>query len=341
MSTAPERGRTLATITRTFILCFMIYALYGCTQSSSPSVKSAPEAAANPAALTETAAVDSSALPPDNTPPPHIDGAKAMDYVRQVVNFGPRYMNSPGHKKTEEFLRAPLKGDELEEDSFTASTPAGSLPMVNFIAKFPGNKNGIVVLAGHYDTLYGRNDFVGANDAASDTGLLLAIADYLRAQKKRQGYSIWLVWLDGEEAIKQWSDTDSVYGARHLAEKWQKDGTAKNIKAFLLADMIGDKDLNIDRDQNSTPWLEDVVGQAAARLGYQSHFFQRLNAVEDDHLPFARIGVPVADLIDFSYGYNNVFWHSSQDTLDKLSPQSLQIVGDVMLETARLLPAHK
>ena len=331
----------MAPITRTFVFCVMICALYGCTQRSSSDPKSAPEAAANPAALTETAAVDSSALPPDNTPPLHIDGAKAMDYVRQVVNFGPRYMNSPGHKKTEEFLRAHLKGDDLEEDRFTASTPAGSLAMVNFIAKFPGTKNGIVVLAGHYDTLYGRNDFVGANDAASDTGLLLAIADYLRAQKKRESYSIWLVWLDGEEAIKQWSDTDSVYGARHLADKWQKDGTAKNIKAFLLADMIGDKDLNIDRDQNSTPWLEDVVGQAAARLGYQSHFFQRLNAVEDDHLPFARIGVPVADLIDFSYGYNNVFWHSSQDTLDKLSPQSLQVVGDVMLETARLLPAHK
>ena len=264
-----------------------------------------------------------------------------MEYVRQVVSFGPRYLTSPGHRKTEELLRARLKGDNLEEDAFTASTPAGALPMVNFIAKFAGSQDGIVVLAGHYDTLYGRKDFVGANDAASDTGLLLAIADYLRGQRKRSGYAIWLVWLDGEEAIKQWSDTDSVYGARHLAERWQKDGTARNIKGFLLADMIGDKDLDIDRDQNSTPWLEDLVGRAAADLGYQSHFFRRLNAVEDDHLPFARIGVPVADLIDFNYGYNNVFWHSPQDTVDKLSPQSLQIVGEVMLETARLLPGHK
>jgi hypothetical protein len=331
----------MAHLIRAFIFCLMVGALGGCTQKNSPDSKSTAEAAAKPAAITETAAVEGSALPPDNAPPPHIDGAKAMDYARQVVSFGPRYINSPGHKKTEQLLRARLKGDDLEEDSFTASTPAGSLPMVNFIAKFPGTLNGIVVLAGHYDTLYGRNDFVGANDAASDTGLLLEIADYLRAQKKRQGYSIWLVWLDGEEAIRQWSDTDSVYGARHLAQKWQKDGTTKNIKAFLLADMIGDKDLDVDRDQNSTPWLEDVVGQAAARLGYQSHFFQRLNAVEDDHLPFARIGVPVADLIDFSYGYNNVFWHSPQDTIDKLSPQSLEIVGDVMLETARLVAARK
>jgi len=331
----------VAHVTRVFILCLMVPGLFGCARNQSNSAKSRAEtASARPAAMTE-ATPSSEALSADSTPPPHIDAAKAMEYVRQVVNSGPRYINSPGHKKTEQFLRTHLKGEDVEEDAFTTSTPAGNLPMVNFIAKFPGSQNGIVVLAGHYDTLYGRNDFVGANDAASDTGLLLAIADYLRVQKKRQGYSIWLVWLDGEEAIKQWSDTDSVYGASHLAEKWRKDGTARNVKAFLLADMIGDKDLDIDRDQNSTPWLEDLVGQAATRLGYQSHFFQRLNAVEDDHLPFARIGVPVADLIDFSYGYNNVFWHSPQDTLDKLSPQSLQIVGDVMLETARLLPAHR
>ena len=341
MSTWQLRQGIVARTACGFMFCLMAIGLCGCTQRNPAAAKMEAEASTRPAAMTETAPTSSEALPPDSTPPPHIDGAKAMDYARQVVGFGPRYLTSPGHKKTETFLRARLKGDELEEDAFTASTPAGNLPMVNFIARFPGAQNGIVVLAGHYDTLYGRDDFVGANDAASDTGLLLAIADYLRAQKNRPGYSIWLVWLDGEEAIKQWTAADSVYGAKHLAEKWQKDGTAKNIRGFLLADMIGDKDLDIDRDQNSTPWLEDLVGEAAKRLGYQSHFFQRLNAVEDDHLPFARIGVPVADLIDFSYGYNNVFWHSPQDTMDKLSPQSLQIVGDVMLETARLLPAHK
>jgi len=331
----------LAQIARSFILCLTVLGLSSCAQKSpAPSAGSAA-AAAKPAALTEATPAGGEMLPGDSAPPPHIDAAKAMEYVRQVVNFGPRYINSPGHRKTEEFLRARLKGDDVEEDSFTASTPAGNLPMINFIAKFPGSEKGIVVLAGHYDTLYGRKDFVGANDGGSDTGLLLEIADYLRAQKKRPGYSVWLVWFDGEEAIQQWSDSDSVYGSRHLAQKWQKDGTAKEIKAFLLADMTGDKDLDIDRDQNSTPWLEDLVGQAATRLGYQSHFFQRVGGFEDDHLPFSRIGVPVADLIDFSYGYNNVFWHSPQDTLDKLSPQSLEITGEVMLEAARLLPAHK
>ena len=127
------------------------------------------------------------------------------------------------------------------------------------------------------------------------------------------------MWTDGEEAIKEWSDTDSVYGTRHLAEKWQKDGTLKKIKAFLLADMIGDADLNIDRDERSAAWLEDLVLQAATRLGYQSHFFGRtLGGLGDDHIPFAERGVPCADLIDLDYGYNNVFHHTPQDTIDKL-----------------------
>jgi glutaminyl-peptide cyclotransferase len=112
----------------------------------------------------------------------------------------------------------------------------------------------------------------------------------------------------------------------------------KKIKAFLLADMIGDADLNVDRDGNSTAWLEDLVYEAATRLGYQSHFFARtLPGVDDDHIPFVKRGVPSADLIDFNYGYNDVFWHTTQDTVDKLSPKSLQIVGDTILETVGIL----
>jgi glutaminyl-peptide cyclotransferase len=155
--------------------------------------------------------------------------------------------------------------------------------------------------------------------------------------KPRQGYSVWLVWDDAEEAVRQWSDNDSLYGIRHIADKWQADGTLKRIKAFLLADMIGDADLNVDRDQNSTPWLEDIVYEAATRLGYQSHFYARTIQINDDHLPFMSRGVPCADLIDFNYGYENVFWHTPQDTLDKLSPKSLEIVGSVMLQTLQIL----
>ena len=134
-----------------------------------------------------------------------------------------------------------------------------------------------------------------------------------------------------------WDDPESLYGVRHLAQKWQDDGTLKKIKAFLLEDMVGDADLNIERDTNSAPWLEDLVYKAATNVGYQSHFFGRSMAVEDDHMPFVQRGVPSADLIDFNYGYNDVFHHTVEDTVDKLSPKSLGIVGTVTLETVRLL----
>jgi len=265
-----------------------------------------------------------------------INAARAMQYVREVVAFGPRPIGSEAHKKLEAYLAAHLAGVTLERDDFTAATPNGSLPIHNIIAKFPGAKPGVVVIATHYDTLMSVKNFVGANDGGSGTGLLVELANQLRSAR-RSGYSVWLVWLDGEEAVRQWSETDSLYGSRHLAERWQNDGAIRQIKAFLLADMIGDADLNIDHDQNSAAWLEDLVYEAASKLGYQSHFFARGIAIEDDHIPFAKAGVPVADLIDFDYGYNNVFWHTPQDTLDKLSPKSLAITGEVLLETVRLL----
>ena len=262
-----------------------------------------------------------------------------MEYVRQIVAFGPRPVGSPAHKRLEEYLRGHLKNDNLEEDTFTATTPDGESAMRNFIAKFPGKREGIVVISGHYDTLR-KPGFLGANDGGSSAGLLLALADYFRAHKP-VGYSVWLVWFDGEEAFRQWSDQDSTYGSRHLAEKWAKDGTTSKIKAFLLVDMIGDAGLDILRDGNSTPWLQDLVQQAATKLGYQSHFFTRAGAIEDDHIPFAKIGVPVVDLIDFDYGFSNVFWHSTEDTLDKLSPESLEIVGSTVVNTVPLIDGKK
>lgn len=315
------------------VLLLLAIAILGCDswKTAPPSTNAQAAEPSNPAAQ-----------PAANVEPlgreMQVDGERAMQYVREIVAFGPRWPGSKGQEKVATYLRNKLKADHLEEDAFTADTPAGKLPMRNFIAKFEGTKDGIIVLGSHIDTLYPPkgNNFVGANDGGSSTGLLLAIADQLRG-KKLEGYSVWLAFLDGEEAINNWSDADSVYGSRHLAAKWQQDGTIGKIKAFLLADMIGDADLDILRDVNSTPWLEELVLQAAQRLGYQSHFFAREDAVGDDHQPFAKLGVPVADLIDFSYGYNNSYWHTSQDTMDKLSGRSLKITGDVMLETIRLV----
>ena len=277
-------------------------------------------------------------LPPDDGPPPAIDANRAMQYVKEVVKFGARPIGSANHKKLEDYILAHLKGDEVESDVFTADTPEGKFPVHNIIAKYPGAKDGIIVVAGHYDTNYPLRDtgYVGANDGGSTTAILLEFANQLRG-KKRDGYTVWLLWTDAEEAVKQWSNDDSLYGTRHLAARWQQDGTAKKIKAFLLTDMIGDADLDIYRDANSTPWLEDVIYEAATRLGYQSHFFARNSAILDDHLPFMKIGVPSADVIDMNYGYNDVFHHTPQDTVDKLSPKSLEIAGTVILETIRIL----
>lgn len=281
-------------------------------------------------------------LPPDNGPPPSFDAERAMRYASEIVKLGPRPLATPNHKKVEDYISAHLKGDQVEDDSFIAETNIGKFPVHNIIAKYPGNKEGIILIASHYDTNYPlRNtSYIGANDGASSSALLLEIANQVRG-KQRDGYSIWLVWDDAEEAMKPDTEvdfmSDSLYGITHLSEKWQADGTLKKVKAFLLADMIGDADLNIDREGNSTPWLQNVVYEAATRLGYQSHFFARSLPMEDDHLPFVKRGVPCVDLIDFSYGYNNVFWHTPQDTMDKLSPQSLKIVGQTMLESVRLL----
>ncbi len=302
--------------------------------ASAPS-KSESRANATPPAPPEAAAADSAPLP-------HIDAKRAFQYTGEVTAFGPRYMGNENHKKLERYILDHLKGDQVEDDAFTADTVEGKFPVRNIIAKFPGTKDGIIAILGHYDTNYPLRNigYVGANDGGSSTAILLEFANQLRgggSGKKRDGYSVWLVWTDGEEAVRKWSDTDSLYGARHLAEKWEKDGTLKKIKALMVMDMIGDADLDIDRNTIGTPWLLDLIYDAAERLGYQSHFYAREGPIEDDHLPFVKRGVPSADVIDLDYGYNNVFHHTAQDTMDKLSPKSLEIVGDTILETIHML----
>ena len=317
-------------------------ATIACNQSKSNSAPaSAGASESSPVASTTSEPATPAPDAPDAPDAPRINAARAMQYTKEVTAFGARPIGSADHKKLEDYIVAHLKGDQVEDDTFIADTLEGKFPVRNIIAKYPGNKDGIIVIAGHYDTVYSlRNTkFVGANDGGSSTGILLEIANQLRG-KKRDGYSVWLLWTDAEEAVRQWSDTDSLYGTKHLAAKWQQDGTIKKVRAFLLADMIGDADLNIERETNSTPWLEDLVYQAATKLGYQSHFYARSLEIEDDHLPFIKLGVPCADIIDLDYGYNNVFHHSVEDTMDKLSPKSLQIAGDVILQTVWMLDAR-
>ncbi len=315
-----------------FFACITLLAVFAMTSCAQAKTEK-PEADLSAAHQERTAPA-----PPagSHASAPRIDPQRALRYTRQVVAFGSRPPGSPAHRKLQDYIRTQLKGDRLEEDAFTASTPQGRVPMRNLIAKYPGSKDGVIVIAGHYDTKPGLKNFVGANDGGSSTALLLELADHLRG-KKREGYSVWLVWLDGEEAYVDFTETDGLYGSRHLAERWKNDGTLPLIKALIVADMVGDADLNIEREEYSTTWLRDLVYQAALNLGYHSHFFGRSMAVVDDHVPFLRAGVPAIDLIDFHYGYGNTHWHTPQDTLDKLSPRSFEIVGNTILESIRLL----
>ena len=324
---------------RTFLLaCVLGASALTCACSQQKIAEKPASAKAESADAANSGQVLEISFPSYNEPLPSINANRAFQYTKEVAAFGPRPIGSANHKKLEEYIHAHLKGDDVAEDSFTADTPEGKFPVHNIITKFPGAKDGIIVIAGHYDTpYYLRNTgFVGANDGGSSSGMLLELANQFRG-KKRDGYSVWLLFTDGEEAVKEWTDTDSVYGTRHISDVWQKDGTLPKIKAFILQDMIGDADLNIDRDQNSTPWLEDLIYQAATRYGYQSHFFGRTMEDLDDHIPFAQKGVPVADLIDLNYGYGNAFWHTPQDTMDKVSAKSLQIAGDTILESVHML----
>ncbi len=279
--------------------------------------------------------------------PETFDGARALRYAADFVAIGPRWPTSPGHARAEDFLKKQFAAEaakgQLEADHFTPTTPIGPVPMTNYIVRFPGKKDGVIVLASHYETNYPLRNigFVGANDGGSTVGTLLELANHLRA-KPLEGYSVWLVFFDGEEAFNQWSASDSDYGSRHLAAKWQSDGTLKKLKAFILLDMIGDKDLDVIRDLNSTPWLLDTVKQAADKFGYQKYFYVGENAIEDDQLPFKARGVPVDDIIDFNYGPHNDshpdgYHHTAEDTMDKLSAKSLTIIGNTVLETMRLL----
>lgn len=282
---------------------------------------------------------------------PGVSGTAVYGLTRELLDVAPKRFNgSPGHAKAEQFIQdhfAPEKAKgNFEQDSFIARTPAGMQSMNNYIAKFPGKKDGIIVLGTHYETNWPLRDinFVGANDGAATTALLIGIGQYLRAHPP-EGYSVWLVFFDGEEAVQNWTSSDSLYGSRHLAAKWSQNGTIGKIKAFLLADMCGDRDLNIDHDANSTPWLEDMLAVAAKNTGHSASVFKNQTEVEDDHLPFKQRGVPVLDIIDLDYGPptkehpEGGFHHTELDSIDKVSARSLQISADLFLEVIRLVDA--
>jgi Zn-dependent M28 family amino/carboxypeptidase len=265
-------------------------------------------------------------------------GAEALTFARRIVAFGPRPSGSPAIKKLQAYIIGELKalGCEVIQDDFIGSTPLGQTPMKNIIARFPGGSGKAVAITGHYDTKsIPGTSFVGANDGGSSAGFLLEMAKVLARDARKD--DMYLVWFDGEESIAQWSDYDSLYGSRHLAGKWAADGTLSHIKALINVDMIGDRDLGILEEMNSSGPLRELVWRTADHLGYGKHFLRNSGAIEDDHVPFLRRGVNALDLIDFDYGPNNAYWHNDKDSLDKLSAQSFQIVGRVLMEVLKEL----
>jgi Zn-dependent M28 family amino/carboxypeptidase len=268
--------------------------------------------------------------PADAAPPPEttaeFDGRRAYEHVARLVAIGPRSPGSEGIRRAQEYIRSQLQGFgcQVEEDDFHASTPIGSVPMRNIVAKISGTSPSIVLLATNYDTKRMEN-FVGANDGGSSTGLMLELARVLCGRKNP--LTVWIAFFDGEEALVEWSPIDGTFGSRQMAAKLAASGDLRRIKAMMLADLIGDRNLKIKRESNSTRWLTDLVWAAAARLGYQNIFGLEEIPIEDDHIPFLRRNVPAVDVIDLEEPY----WHTRGDTLDKVSPRSLAIVGHVFL----------
>lgn len=267
-----------------------------------------------------------------NLPP--FDSARAFDDLKHLVSFGPRPAGSPALAKARQWIKDQLTaaGLNVEEDKFTAATPIGDLPMVNLIVRIPGASPNVVVVAGHYDTKrFDRFKFVGANDGGSSAALVMELARVLA--KRPMPYTLWLVLFDGEEAVRdQWSSEDSTYGSKHLVARLSADGELNRAKALILADMVGDAHLDIKHDPNSTPWLTELEFSTAHRLGYGRYFLdEQFTVGGDDYDPWLAAGVPSVDLIDFDYGPNDSYWHTAQDTVEHCSPQSLEIVGRVVL----------
>jgi glutaminyl-peptide cyclotransferase len=269
------------------------------------------------------------ALQVATAPPPKFDSGRAWEHLRQLVAIGPRPSGSPAIEQTRKYITDQLAASGLSvvEQEWDEHTPIDHVKMVNLSVTIPGARRDRIVIAGHYDTkLYRQFRFVGASDGGSSAAFLLELARVLKA--RRNPLTIELLFLDGEEArLPEWSGTDNTYGSRHYVEMARRDGSLATLRTMVLVDMIGDRDLAIRRDTNSTPWLTNILWDTAKRQELDDYFVAEPTRIEDDHLPFLAAGIPAVDVIDLDYEA----WHTSKDTLDACSARSLQVVGDVIL----------
>jgi len=254
------------------------------------------------------------------------DGDRAYEDLKKIVGFGPRPAGSEALAKTRAYIVAELEkaGLKPQLDEFEARTPIGPIKMVNIRAFRPGAKPTVIAITGHYDTKRYNFRFDGASDGGSSAAWVLEMARATAGLKLEN--TLEFIFFDGEEAVGEWSAVDSVYGSRYDVERRTKAGDLRQLKALVLVDMIGDRNLNIKQEPGSTAWLTTTIWNTAHSLGYNREFVNDQLPIEDDHLPYLKAGVPAVDLIDFDYPH----WHQASDTLDKTSARSLKVVGDVV-----------
>lgn len=267
--------------------------------------------------------------------PQLFDGNRAYRHVEKLVGYGPRPSGSGALGGAATYISSQLQefGLTVEEQVFQAQTPRGVVQFRNIVGKTSGRggPGRVIVLGTHYDTkLFNQFRFVGANDGGSGVGVLLEMARVAGNQ-----LNLWFVFFDGEEAMVDYGPQDGLWGSRSFVEDLKRNQRVDWIKAFILLDMVGDARLNVTIPANSAPALTRRLFDAARAVGYRDYFGYRDNATLDDHVPFLEAGIPAVDLIDFEFGSApglNDYWHTAQDTLDKISPRSLEIVGRTTLQ---------
>jgi glutaminyl-peptide cyclotransferase len=267
------------------------------------------------------------ATPPSASKNSPFSEPRADRDLRTIVGFGPRPAGSEALAKARSYIVSELSkvGLKPQLDEFDARTPKGFRHMANIRAMRPGLKPTIIALTGHYDTkVFDRFSFTGANDGGSSAAWLLEFARATEGLKLEN--TLEFVFFDGEEAVVEWTDEDSVYGSRHDVDRRYRDRKLNDLKTMILVDMVGDKNLNIRQESQSTSWLKNLIWDTAHSMGYTKEFPNEQIEISDDHVPYLKAAIPSADLIDFDYPC----WHQACDTLDKVSVHSLKIVGDVV-----------
>ncbi len=272
------------------------------------------------------------------------NGERALEHVRKQLDFGPRPPGSPELAKTRDYIINELRasGLSVSTDEFPASTPVGERRMTNIVGEIPGESKDIIIISSHYDTkLFKDMRFLGANDPAASVATLIELGRVLGANKGRLKMTYRLVFFDGEEAFcQEWDQCgkpdapDNTYGSRRYVSQLKTRNELGVVKALILLDMMGYKELKLGRDTMSTRWLQDIIWQTGKEICYASVFVDEPEGVGgDDHEPFLRAGIDSVDLIQLN-GYP--YWHKAEDTLDKISAKSMKIVGEVVFAS---LPA--